>query len=861
MMHDWCLRGARLSCVCTLGLVAIGCGSGVGTLDPSTREESVGRDEQALGSINVLTRSYNNQRTGANLSETVLKPSNVNANQFGKLFQLTVDDQVYAQVLYASSVSIGGVARNVAYVATVNNTLYAFNADTGGAPLWQRNFNGSGRPPRNYEVANGTACGGYHDFSGNIGIVGTPVINAATSTLFVVTRTLESGNMIYRLRAIDITNGADRAGSPKVITATVPGTGDGSDGAGHIVFNPMFHNQRAGLALASNAVYVAFAAYCDARPYHGWVMGFDSTSLASTGVYATTPNGSMAGIWHAGSAPAIDGSGNVYVTTGNGDFDGSVNFGETLLKLTPRTLSRLDYFTPSNYADLNAADNDFGSAGPSFLPGSNLIINGGKEGKAYLVNSASLGHMVAGDTQIPQRFQAVDSTARPTATHHIHNHNVLWNSPSGLNMYVWGENDYLRAYRFNASTQKFGTSAVAVGSYLPPWGMPGGMMSLSANGSSAGTGILWATTPSQGDANQNSVPGMLHAFNAETLALLWQSTSPGDDVLALSKGSPPTVAAGKVYVASISGAVSVFGPRTGPTPPILNAVYQIRTGTTTTSCVDVNNGGTADGTNIWQWTCNGTGAQRFQFTNVANNIYEIRNVNSNKCVDVSNGGTANGTNVQLWTCNGTNAQRWAVQALGNGQYRLLPQTAANECLDISNGGTADGTNVQEWGCNGTISQIFTLALDNNAAQPIPNSTYRITTGTTSGKCVDIDNGGGYDGANVQQWGCNGSDAQRFRFRSLGGNLYEVHASVSEKCLDVSNSGTADGTNVQQWECNGTNAQIWSVNSLGSGRYTFSPQTAANECLDVNNSGTADGTNIWEWTCNGTAAQSFGVIAP
>ncbi|HET9957066.1 MAG TPA: RICIN domain-containing protein, partial [Polyangiaceae bacterium] len=663
---------------------------------------------------------------------------------------------------------------------------------------------------------------------------------------------------------VNIATGADRAGSPKQITATVPGTGDGSDGT-NVAFNPMFHNQRSGLALASNAVYVAFAAYCDARPTHGWLMGFDVTSLASTGVFNTTPNGTLGGIWQAGSAPAVDSAGNVYVTTGNGDFNGTKNFGETLLKLAPRTLTRTNstsnFFTPSNFATLNAADDDFGSAGPSFLPGTNLIVNGGKEGKVYLLNSSSLGGMVAGDAQIPQSFQAVDSAARPGDTHHIHNHNVVWSSPAGINMYVWGENDYLRAYRFNSATQKFITPATLVGSVLPPPGMPGGTMSLSANGSTAGTGILWATTPSQGNANQASVPAILRAFNAETLALLWDSSSPGDDVLGLSKGSPPLIAKGKVYLASVSGAVSVFGARSGPTPPIANAIYQIRTRTTTGKCADIFNSSTADGGNLQQFTCNGTNAQRFQFINIANDIYEIRNVNSNKCLDVDNSGTADGTNIRQWTCNGSNAQRWAVQALGNGQYRLMPQTAANRCLDVSNSGTADGTNIQQWTCNGSAAQTLTLAFDNTGAQPIPNSTFRITTSTTSGQCLDIDNGGGGDGVNLHQWECNGSDAQRFRFRSLGGNLYEVRASVSEKCLDVDNSGTADGTNIHQWECNGTNAQIWSVDSIGNGRYRISPQVAANKCMDVDNSGTTSGTNIHEWTCNGTAAQQFSVIAP
>ena len=184
----------------------------------------------------VLTRNYNNQRTGANLSETILTTSNVNTNTFGKVFQISVDDQVYAGMLYVPGLTIAGGTHNVVYVATVNNTVYAFDADTGGASLWQRNFNGTGRPTTRAEV--GQACGTYNDFSGNIGIIGTPVIDGSSNTIFFVTRTVEGSATVQRLRALDIATGNDRANSPQVIQATVPGTGDGAVG-GVIAFNPV----------------------------------------------------------------------------------------------------------------------------------------------------------------------------------------------------------------------------------------------------------------------------------------------------------------------------------------------------------------------------------------------------------------------------------------------------------------------------------------------------------------------------------------------------------------------------------------------------------------------------------------------
>ncbi len=550
-------------------------------------------DEQsataALGTTTVLTRNYNNQRTGANLQETILNPGNVNPAHFGKVFQVPVDDQVYAGILYAAAVPMGGTTRNVFYVATVNNSVYAFDADAGGAPLWRRSdLNGSGRPGRNTDV--GSACGTYADFSGNIGIIGTPVIDGGAMTMYLVTRTVESGP-IFRLRALDITTGQDRAQSPQVITANA--------------FDPQPHNQRAGLALSGGMVYIAFASFCDTRPYHGWVMSYDANTLAQDGVANTTPTGGQAGIWMAGAAPAFDSSGNLYVSTGNGDFNGDqpggLNFGESLVKYAPRTVGVVDFFTPSNFASLNGGDTDFGSAGPIFLPGTTLLAAGGKEGKIYLLDSGNLGHL--GDQKAKQSFQAVDPLAHPGNTNHLHNSPVAWQSPQGLNLYVWGENDFLRLYRFDGNAGTFSTPAAQMGSVLPPIGMPGGMMTLSASGSTAGTGILWATTRAgdsnqRVDANQNVVPGILRAFNAETLDLLWGSTAPADDSLKFSKGAPPIVAAGKVYVASMSNAVSVYGLRTAAPNQNL-ALGKAATGSTACASTETAdkavNGGTSGG--------------------------------------------------------------------------------------------------------------------------------------------------------------------------------------------------------------------------------------------------------------------------
>jgi outer membrane protein assembly factor BamB len=205
---------------------------------------------EASEKFEVFTRSYNNQRTGANLSEKTLKTSNVNSEHFGKLFMLPVDDQVFAGLLYAADLQIGGHKHNVLYVATVNNSVYAFDADKLGSPLWHKNFNGAGRPTRSAEV--GQACRVYTDFIGHIGIVGTPVIGP-DRTMYFVTRTVEDGATVQRLHAVDITTGSDRPNSPQVIQASVPGKGDGSNGS-TVAFNAVTENQRAALALSNGVL-------------------------------------------------------------------------------------------------------------------------------------------------------------------------------------------------------------------------------------------------------------------------------------------------------------------------------------------------------------------------------------------------------------------------------------------------------------------------------------------------------------------------------------------------------------------------------------------------------------------------------
>ncbi len=506
----------------------------------------------AAAQVNVLTSRYNPARTGANLAETRLVPANVNVGQFGKRWSYAVDGLVFAQPLYASGVSLPGLGiHNVVYVATMNDTVYAFDADA-NLLLWSVSVAPAtaGVTPVPIADITGSNTG---NIVGNVGIEGTPVIDPASQTLYLVARTKEPGPVyVQRLHALDMTTGAEKFGGPVALGGAVPGFA--TDGAaGKVAFTPKMPHQRAGLALANGWVVVAWASHNDIEPFHGWLMAYNAATLQPAAIYNTTPNGLGGGIWQAGTAPAVDAAGNVYVGTGNGDWDGSANFGDSYLKLsTGGSLALLDWFTPDNQAALNTDDFDLGSAGPMLIPGTSLMLGASKAGYFYLIDTRSLGHQQPGNTQISQVLQASVSEIRPGP--------VFWSDPAlGPLIYVWGQNDVLRVYHFNGAT--IDPIPVALGGLTEP--NPGAVLALSANGSLTGTGILWASMPVSQSAGTGVVPGVLRAYDASNPATeLWDSLQnrARDDLLTFAKFNPPTVANGKVYAASFSNAVMVYGP-------------------------------------------------------------------------------------------------------------------------------------------------------------------------------------------------------------------------------------------------------------------------------------------------------------
>lgn len=515
----------------------------------------------------VLTQHNDLARTGACLFEETLTVDSVRSGSFGKIATRAVDDQVFAQPLVVPGVAIRGVGdRNVLVVATVNDTVYAFDADDASVtdPFWTRSFLTAGAtPPRNTDMT-GACSGHYVDFSGNIGIVGTPVVDPATQTLFLVARTKENGAFYQRLHALSLADGSERPGSPVAVYATVS-AGPGVPGVG---FDPLHENQRAGLALVDGVVYVGWGGHCDWQPFYGWLMGYDATTLEQVRVYNAAPTGDSAGIWQGGQAPSAEG-GDLFVVTGNGtigtpaDPRSALNRGQSIVRLRPSgaTLDVVTWFTPHDYKLANLSDTDLGTSGLLLIPGTRLAVSGSKAGYLYVVNRDDMGGLTrstSGDDNIVQYID-VNSPAR------IYGSPVFWRGPDRAFVYVWAEDDQLKAYPLAGTSTAPGSAPLDVANVLRSAvaapGMPGGLLSISANGNTRGTGIVWAARDIAGNANQRVLPGMLQAFDAETLEELWsnQTNKARDDCGSFAKFSYPTIANGKVYLASFSKQVCVYG--------------------------------------------------------------------------------------------------------------------------------------------------------------------------------------------------------------------------------------------------------------------------------------------------------------
>ena len=476
----------------------------------------------------VFTYHNNLSRDGVNTQEYALNTSTVKAATFGKRFACAIDASAYAQPLWVANVPIGGGIHNVLIAATVHDTVYAFDADISPCKTyWSQSLLASGET-----WVNNTDVGGSTDLAPDIGIVGTPVIDPVTNTIYVVSKSKNGVTIHQRLHALSLIDGSEKFSSPQEIAFTFNG----------IPFSPLSQNQRAGLALLNGVVYIAWGSHGDVGTYYGWILGYNAATLAQVAVFNDDPGVGFGGIWMAGGAPAVDSTNNMYVITGNGNFDGLTLFGDSFLKLSTPNLAVLSFFAPSDQAILNSTDIDFGSGGATIIvdqpsgPVQRLAIGGGKEGTLFLLNRDSLGGNTANDAGAVQSF---------SVGNRIFGTPAFWQN----SLYIAPVTDHLKSYTFSPSTGQFTT---APASQSPgTFGFPGSTPSISAQGTS--NGIVWATEKGAG-------PAVLHAYDATNVGTeLWNSAnSTADQAGQAVKFTVPTVANGKVYVGTVAE-ISVYG--------------------------------------------------------------------------------------------------------------------------------------------------------------------------------------------------------------------------------------------------------------------------------------------------------------
>ncbi|MBS1542195.1 MAG: T9SS type A sorting domain-containing protein [Bacteroidetes bacterium] len=512
----------------------------------------------------IVTQHADAGRTGWYNHEHKLTTSNVKPGSFGLLFSRPVDDQIYAQPLLMRHVNIPGKGNpNVVFVATVNNSIYAFDADSARvtSPYWQLNLSPSGaRAVKNTDM--NPYCGAYNDFSGNMGIVGTPVIDTLANTIYVVVKSYSPTNGFEQyLHALDVRTGAERASSPIKIAAQVTGSGSGSVG-GIINFDALKQNQRSGLLLLNGIVYIAWASHGDCDPYHGWIIGYDAATLQQKIVYNTTPEGYKGGIWMSAAGIAADDSGNLYVGVGNGsvgvgaDPTNLTNRSESALRLTPNgaTLQVTSYFTPSDYQYLENIDGDFGVTGVLLIPGTNRAFAGAKDGKIYLMDRDNMSGYQTVD-HVLQVFDQFNSNA--------HNLTSLtyYGGTSAAFVYVWSDNTPLKAIPFNRASNLLDLGNIKTSALQGPVGYNGAFLSVSSNGTDDSSAILWTAYAASGNANQQTRPGILRALSAADVTKeLWNSSmSAADNPGNYAKFNCPVISNGKVYLASFSNKLNVYG--------------------------------------------------------------------------------------------------------------------------------------------------------------------------------------------------------------------------------------------------------------------------------------------------------------
>jgi len=549
---------AATGTITSAGLYTAPSSAGIHTVTGTSGSQSDSATVDVTTFAGTFTERNDNMRTGANLNETILTPSNVNSTQFGKLFSYPLDGIAFANPLYVPHVNIPGMGyHNVVYVATEHDSVYAFDADgMSTTPLWHVSFI---NPSAGVTPIPAADTGELNDIPIEVGITGTPVIDPTTGTIYLVadTKVVANGTTTYyqTLHALDITTGAEKFGGPVVIQATVPGTGSDSSN-GMIPFSALYENQHSGLLLNNGVVYIAFSSHgsTGTAPYwHGWVFGYNASTLQQVMVYMDSANGNGAGIWMGADGLSSDSTGDIYFTTGNGTFDantGGVDYGDSAVKISPSG-QVVDYFTPYDQATMDSKDLDLASGGVLLLPTQSgphpdEMVFGGKTGTVYVANRDNMGHYNSSNNkQIVQSLVNIFTTSDAGFTGNF-------SSPVYYNGYVYFGPVGGTVQAFKVTNGLLSTAPTSQSAESYPY--PGGMIAISAN--VASNGILWAV-----QRNGTTSPGVLFAYDATNLAHeLYNSNQAGsrDTMDLAAKFSMPTVANGKVYVGGVTQ-LTVYG--------------------------------------------------------------------------------------------------------------------------------------------------------------------------------------------------------------------------------------------------------------------------------------------------------------
>lgn len=540
----------------SFGLLTITAGL-VQACTTTTDDESAanGSEVHAAPGVSVLTSKNDSLRTGHNDQERVLNTANVKSSTFGRLYSRAVDGQLYAQPLVAN---VNG--KNLVIVATEHNSVYAFDADNTSpeaAPVWQKNF-GPSLP------AQATGCG---LLTPEIGITATPVIDLPSKTIWFTTRHAENGKAVHKLNAIDLTTGEHKPNSPVVITAQARGNGTTSVN-GVITFDPLKQMQRPGLLKVGNEIILGFGSQCDIRPYHGWLLGYDATSLAQNRVHITTPNGGEGSLWNGGVGINADENGDIFFAAGDAydrsttPWNGTDNEADSMVRLhdTGSAWVRTTMFTPFDAPTWSPQDLSLGNGGGILLPGTNLYLAGDKRGQVYVVDRTNMGGVSAGDANAVQKWTASKQYGTPGGGAFYKGENK-----TGI-YYTWGTGDTLKAWKFDG--QRFASQPLT--NATSQTGYPGVTLSVSSDGTKAGTGILWGVKGKRTNPGlaASTGAGALVAFDASDVTKqLYSSDENTADILGnATKFAPPTIANGKVFVGTSSNQLVVYGLRNGQPP-------------------------------------------------------------------------------------------------------------------------------------------------------------------------------------------------------------------------------------------------------------------------------------------------------